>query len=398
VVQSEHANDQFGTAVVIEGDRMVVGAPGANDGAFDAGAVHVFGRDGGEWRREAVLTADEPVPHGAFGGFLALRGDVLAIGAPMQSGHEMKERHGTSYIFERVEGAWEQRLALRLEDVDADTFGVGVAIGVERAAFSAVSRRRDETRLSGVVVVVVRDGDGWREEARLEDGAYPAFGLTLAMDDEHLIVSDGTGAALAYRREGAQWVGGEALALPADAKLGLPTVRLSGAWLVLGAGYASPLYFFRRTGTTWEPTQVLDLGVPRLFAALALDGGRAAAGVDAGDMDMPYRHEVVVLERAGDRWEVSARVSGSNEPGTAFGEALSLSAGRLAVADPDAGAFAGQRVGEVRIYAGPTWSEDAVVSPDSIDDAGCGCRSREGSLAGLGWLVLLGWRRRRCAE
>lgn len=249
VVQSEHANDQFGAAVAIEGDRMAVGAPGSNEWAFDGGVVHVFQRDGEGWRRDAVLAPDEPVAHGAFGRVLALHGDILAIGAPVQADYGVVDRHGTAYVFERVAGAWEQRVALELVDVDADTFGTAAAIGATRAAFAADQRRRGVDVLSGAVVILVRDGDGWREEARIEGtDAQDGFGVALAMDDDHLVVTDFTGGAYVYHRDGAAWTGGEAIAT--DAKV-WPMVRLSGEWLVFGG--SGGLQFLRRTGATWTP-------------------------------------------------------------------------------------------------------------------------------------------------
>lgn len=397
VVQSEHANDQFGTAVVIEGDRLVVGAPGANAGAFDAGVVQVFERDGDEWRRDAELMADEPVAHGAFGGFLALGGDVLAIGAPLHPNYDVANRHGSAYMFERIDGVWEQRFVLQLEDVDADTFGVAAAIGHERAAFSAVSRRQGEAVLPGVVVVVGRDGDGWREEARIAgpEGSY-SFGFTVAMDDDHMIVTTLGLEAYAYHREGMAWVGGEVLVAPTEEPVSI--ARLSGEWLVLGGRYSSKLHFFRRSGVTWSLAQALDIESELYsFDALALDGERAAVGV-AGSSDGTGPQEVKVIEREGEQWQTTAEVTEPKEWWAWYGQALWLSKGRLAVADPAAGAFEGQSVGEVRIYSGANWATEDVVTPDSADEAGCGCQTRGGPSSLLGLVLLLGRRRRRCAD
>ncbi len=71
--------DRFGQAVDVDGNRMAVSSPGADDGA---GRVQVFERTNAEspWLLTATIASPFPEANGGFGDALDLSGDNLAIG------------------------------------------------------------------------------------------------------------------------------------------------------------------------------------------------------------------------------------------------------------------------------------------------------------------------------
>ncbi|HMP74577.1 MAG TPA: hypothetical protein PKE55_15070, partial [Kiritimatiellia bacterium] len=73
--------DRFGAAVLaIDTNRILVGAPGANVGATDAGRIYEFTRDGVIMR---VIPSPSPRSGGGFGSSLALIGNgMIAVGEP----------------------------------------------------------------------------------------------------------------------------------------------------------------------------------------------------------------------------------------------------------------------------------------------------------------------------
>ncbi|MEM9861731.1 MAG: FG-GAP repeat protein [Myxococcota bacterium] len=94
------AEDGFGAAVRVEGDTIVVGAPGedgpargvegdsVSDAAVDSGAVYIFVRSGGSWSERAYVKASNTNAGDEFGGALALSGGRLVIGAVGEQGAE----------------------------------------------------------------------------------------------------------------------------------------------------------------------------------------------------------------------------------------------------------------------------------------------------------------------
>ena len=113
--------DQFGHAVAVSGNVIVVGAPGDDDGAFGAGAVYVYERVFGVWLQTAklqapfaglvslfqkttggwVLRQEEPGTNAfeRFGTALAMTGGTVAVGAPGVGA-------GRVELFEMAQTSW----------------------------------------------------------------------------------------------------------------------------------------------------------------------------------------------------------------------------------------------------------------------------------------------------
>ena len=75
------AGDLFGSSLAVSGDELLIGAPGARDGA---GSVHRFVRDssGAGWWSGGVLSATGAAPGFGLGRVVALADDVAVAGAP----------------------------------------------------------------------------------------------------------------------------------------------------------------------------------------------------------------------------------------------------------------------------------------------------------------------------
>ncbi|MCP3916413.1 MAG: hypothetical protein GY711_12720 [bacterium] len=78
----ESANDVFGWSVAANGDTLVVGAPGSDAADWEAGAAYVFERSGGVWTQSAELGAPAANAHDLFGRSVAIDGDRVLVGAP----------------------------------------------------------------------------------------------------------------------------------------------------------------------------------------------------------------------------------------------------------------------------------------------------------------------------
>jgi hypothetical protein len=72
----------FGASVSLSGTRLVVGSPQDSRGALGSGAAYVYELVGGEWVLRGSLFAPEPRAGDAFGTAVAIDGDLIVVGAP----------------------------------------------------------------------------------------------------------------------------------------------------------------------------------------------------------------------------------------------------------------------------------------------------------------------------
>jgi hypothetical protein len=96
------AGGRFGAAMSMEGDWLLVGAPGTNDGAPGAGAAYLYNRyEGGEnaWGLVKKLVPPAPAGGAAFGSAVLLQGARAYISAPGEPWLVLPV--GAVHVFER---------------------------------------------------------------------------------------------------------------------------------------------------------------------------------------------------------------------------------------------------------------------------------------------------------
>ncbi|MFN2269194.1 MAG: hypothetical protein ACK2US_00050, partial [Anaerolineae bacterium] len=124
------SNDRFGSAVAIDGDAVIIGAPGAYS---SAGVAYIFERNEGgadNWGLLTTITATDGLPPNYFGCAAAMSGDTIVIGA--YSGNGAASDTGAAYVFEQNEGGadnWGQTAKLTATGgIADDRFGYSVAV------------------------------------------------------------------------------------------------------------------------------------------------------------------------------------------------------------------------------------------------------------------------------
>lgn len=127
--------DRFGTAFALSGSTLVVGAINY-DASFviESGGAYVFERStAGTWEEVDLLVPIIPQPSAHLGSAVALEGDRLVIGAP--SGAGMALASGTAYYFERQAGVWTELQKLTVPWArSGDLFGSALALEGSRLA------------------------------------------------------------------------------------------------------------------------------------------------------------------------------------------------------------------------------------------------------------------------
>jgi len=121
------ADDWFGwAAVALEGNVALVGAPGDDIGSNrDQGSASVFARSGSTWSEQQKLTVTDGAANDEFGHAVALSGDRALVGAPRDVvGSNIDQ--GSAYIFARSGSTWSEQQKLTAADGAAnDFFGEG---------------------------------------------------------------------------------------------------------------------------------------------------------------------------------------------------------------------------------------------------------------------------------
>ena len=137
--------DWFGGTVAIDGDTVVVGAMNWEDAgqiADNDGGAFVFTKPSGGWTNTtetAVLTASDPESQDNFGVAVAVDGDTVVVGALLDD--DNGNDSGSVYLFTKPSGGWvdaSETMKLTAPDGAAgDSFGESVAAGGGRVIVGA---------------------------------------------------------------------------------------------------------------------------------------------------------------------------------------------------------------------------------------------------------------------
>ncbi len=191
------ADDRLGISVAVDGDTVLVGAhkydvPTITDSIVDSGGVYIFTKTGASWSsgtETALLTAADAAASDEFGIAVAIDDDSVVIGAHQ---HDVD---GAAYIFSRDSrsGGWSEAASLVASDGSAnDRFGVSVAVDGVRAVVGAhLYEQAGLIRTDGgTAYVFSRDLNGWRESVKLAapyGASYDEFGHSVALSGDTVL-------------------------------------------------------------------------------------------------------------------------------------------------------------------------------------------------------------------
>ena len=192
----------------LSGNVAVMGATGGG------GLVFVFERVGGNWVQTAVLK--NPAPHwmDGFGRAVAVEGDVIAVGEPLEDNDTYKS--GSVFIFERAgapPGNWALAQVVQASNKSAfDQFGIAVDLFEGRLLVGARwGELQGEVR--GLAYLFERNEFGWEETMMLaprdESAAFihtPSFGESVALSASFALVGGPTAMGTTGWPTGAAYV------------------------------------------------------------------------------------------------------------------------------------------------------------------------------------------------
>jgi len=215
----------FGATLDAASSRVAVGAPGyVDDPLFSFlptyfGAVSLFEQGAhGYWRQTIYKLGPVGDEDDAFGGSVALEGDVLIVGAPLEDSRSQGvdgdlfdnslEDSGAAFVYERVNGSqWEKTAYLKASNPDAqDFFGARVATNGTYIAVSApgedgfgtgvqtgltADQLDNSASSAGAVYLYQKTNGGWEQTAYIKasnTNAGDRFGTDIALSENALVV------------------------------------------------------------------------------------------------------------------------------------------------------------------------------------------------------------------
>ncbi len=202
VADKSNSNDGFGSAVAISGNRIVVGMPGDDSVSTDAGSAFIFARNQGgndNWGPEAKISVNTLFHLGnaeKFGLAVAIDGDNVVIGAPGTDSKGIDS--GLAYLFNRNEGgdnSWG-----KVADLDASDgaayyeFAISVSISGEFVTVGSPSDNNTKGSSAGAVYIYQKDKGGtnsWGELKKIlsNDGiALDYFGTSVSIAGDYAVV------------------------------------------------------------------------------------------------------------------------------------------------------------------------------------------------------------------
>jgi hypothetical protein len=331
------ANDQFGYAVAVDGDTMIVGAFADDVGAnADQGSAHVYRWTGSGWTFESTLTAADGAAGDSFGRAVAISGDTVIVGA-LGDDASANADQGSAYVFTRSGTTWTQQAKLIAANGAASDFlGIAVAISGDTAVVGASGDDVGANANQGSAYVFVRVGAAWSQQAQLtaSNGApSDSFGLNLALSGDTVIVG-------AYLDD-------------------------VGANVDQGSAYV-----FTRAGTTWTQQTQLSAGdgaaIDNFGISVAVSGDTVVVGALSDDIGANVdQGSAYVFTRNATTWTQQAKITASDGAANDnFGARVALSDHTIVVGatGDDVGATSDQGSAYVYARSATTWTQQAQLT------------------------------------
>jgi len=382
------AFDYFGISVAILGDSVVVGAQQYSLFGGEPGSAYVFTRSGSTWSQQAKLTASDAASSDAFGSSVAISGDTVVVGSPLDD--DGGSGSGSAYVFTRSDTTWFEQAKLTASDHNTgDSFGDSVAISGSRVVVGAQGNN-DGGPSAGSAYVFTRTGTTWSEDAKLtavDPAEFDYFGGSVAISDNSVIIGvdgdddfgTGSGSAYVFNRSGSTW-SQQAKLTASDAaandQFGI-SVAISGDSVIIGANFdddggsnSGSAYVFSRSGSSWSQQAKLtadDAATEDFFGgSVSISGDSAIVGATGGDDG----GSAYVFTRSGTSWSQQSKLTASDfGAGDYFGISVSIS-GDSVVVGAYGDAFGGSLSGSAYVFtrSGTIWTEQDKLNAENGSD------------------------------
>jgi len=302
------ALDKFGQSVAISGNTIVVGAYQDDTGFADGGSAYVFVRSGTTWTFQQKLTPALMAANDEFGNAVGITGDSIVVGSHFADLPSNSDA-GAAYVFQRSGTTWTELQKLTPSagtggGIGGDNFGESVAMNGGRAVIGASGDDSPNTA-AGAVYVFTESGGlyGLQQKLTILNGSNgDRLGSSVAIEGNALVGGakeyspavgqTAFGAAYVYEFNGTTWISQGRLTASDGAladRFGW-SVAVSNNVIAVGAreddttvgADAGSAYIFTRVGNGWSETQKIAPGDTfngdRFGSGVALSFGNLVIG------------------------------------------------------------------------------------------------------------------------
>ncbi|MBX2950243.1 MAG: T9SS type A sorting domain-containing protein [Crocinitomicaceae bacterium] len=207
VASDRAADDQFGYAVSISKDKLIVGAytedhdvTGGN-ALQGAGSAYIFVDNAGTWTEQQKIVASDRGFDDNFGYSVAINNTTVVVGAFKESedatGGNTMQNSGSAYVFDYQSGTWSQTQKIVASDRDAmDYFGASVDLSDNYIVVGAYSETEDEQGqdslfMAGSAYIFKNESGVWQQEQKIvaaDRTADDYYGFDVAITNNFVLV------------------------------------------------------------------------------------------------------------------------------------------------------------------------------------------------------------------
>ena len=380
VTGSTNAYARVGSSVAIDGDTLVIGGWGYS------GHVWVFTRSGNTWTEQQQLVASDQANGDEFGYAVDISGDTIIIGAQKEEADGTN--HGSVYIFNRSGTTWSQESKLYPSNMNYSLnassntssvyFGADVAIDGDDIIIGmpnydvgtstdnrggSVTARRTGTTVTNTVGVnqwstrETTGGGGSDNAGEYVDICKDSNGkpvIAISMNKRDTYASDAGYIAIYKMNSGNSLYSYQTALVPSDIqasdRVGRPDLDYSNGSYTLavgvpyedtGATTAGAVYIFTSTnGTTWSQQQKIQASSTDASdyfgVSVSVNGDSLVVGAHRDDDTVTDAGAIYIFERTGTTWTQSTKLQAPTPEGSGtFGRAVAMDGDYIVVGARD---------------------------------------------------------------
>ncbi|MDY7012606.1 MAG: FG-GAP repeat protein, partial [Cyanobacteriota bacterium] len=172
------AGDRFGGSVAIDRNVAVVGAYYADaPGKYNCGAAYIFHLESGQWKQQQKLQPLDLGDRDSFGFSVAISGNRAIVGAPHSRVPGKSNVGAAAYIYQLEDGAWQLYQKIHAADQKAgDYFGFSVELDGGVAVVGARYADAGGKVNCGAAYLFQLVNGKWEQKQKLQPSDLPAKG------------------------------------------------------------------------------------------------------------------------------------------------------------------------------------------------------------------------------